>query len=201
MYELHAILLAAGGSSRLGRAKQLLEFRGESLVRRAAGQLLKLTPRVTVITGACAGEVARALDGLELDGLTPELCFNERWREGMGTSIALAMTCVEPGTRAVLIMLCDQYLLDGDDLARLLGAWRQQAGRIAAARWGDSIGPPAIFPGAYFSELARLSGDLGARRLLVEQRAGTRFVDMPHAAFDVDTAEDLARLEGLRQRD
>lgn len=196
MAELHAILLAAGGSSRLGRAKQLLDFRGASLVRRAVVRLAELTPRITVVTGARADKVA-----MELNGLDVELCFNERWREGMGTSIALAMSGVEPETRAVLIMLCDQYLLDGDDLAGLLAAWRQQPGRIAAARWDDAIGPPAIFPRRHFTGLAQLSGDTGARRLLVEQRAQVSLVDMPHAAFDVDDAQDLAELEALQQRD
>ncbi len=52
MVELHAILLAAGGSSRLGRSKQLLELHGEPLVRRAAPQQMEVTPRVTLVTRA-----------------------------------------------------------------------------------------------------------------------------------------------------
>lgn len=193
MTELHAILLAAGGSSRLGRAKQLLEFNGQSLVRRAARQLMRLTPEVIVVTGARSEQVAN-----ELDSLAVELCFNEHWREGVGTSIALAVRCLAPETRAVMVMLCDQYLLDADDLTRLVDAWRARPERITVARWADAMGPPVIFPKPCFNDLARLSGDRGARRLLVEQRGRINFVDMPHAAFDVDNAQDLARLEALR---
>lgn len=192
MHEIHAVLLAAGGSSRLGRGKQLVEFRGTSLVRRAASQLALLIPEVTVVTGAHADRVAR-----ELQGLNVTLCFNPRWREGIGSSIALAIQGLAPGTPAVMIMLCDQYLLTADDLERLLGAWRAHPERITAARWADSMGPPVIFPGTFLSGLARLSGDQGARRLLLEQRAQINFVDMPNAAHDVDDAQDLAQLEAL----
>jgi len=192
MFELHAILLGAGGSSRLGRAKQLLRFRGETLVARAARQLLTVTPAVTVVTGAEAARVEAELEGLDV-----ESCQNRRWRAGVGRSIALGMERVAIGTRAVLVMLCDQYLLDESDLEVLLRTWRAAPDRITAARWGDAFGPPVIFPSTFFPQLQRLSGDLGARRLLVENRARVTFVELPNAAFDVDDAQDLARLEAL----
>ncbi len=191
--ELHAILLAAGGSSRLGRSKQLLEFRGESLVRRAARLLSGVTPSVSVVTGARAGEVGEAMNGLDVG-----LRHNVRWREGMGGSIALATRDFAPGTRAALIMLCDQYLLEADDLDVLVHAWRDQPARITAARWADSFGPPVIFPGRFFTHLGRLRGDMGARQLLVQQRANVHYVDLPHAAADVDDAADLERLRRIQ---
>ncbi len=195
MVELHAILLAAGGSSRLGRAKQLLEHQGETLVHRAARLLAGIAPRVTVITGAQADAVGEALQGLNVDRR-----HNERWREGVGSSIALATREFEPGTRAAMVMLCDQYRIDAQDLERLLDAWRAEPSRIAAARWGEQFGPPVIFPERFFGGLSRLRGDMGARQLLVEQRARVRFVELPHAAADVDDAADLARLRA-RQRE
>lgn len=189
MAELQAILLAAGGSSRLGRAKQLLTFRGETLVLRAARQLLTLTPSVTVVTGARHGQITQALEGLPVS-----LSHNERWREGVGSSIAMASQALPEEAQAVLVMLCDQYLLDGADLDRLQNAWRAQPGRITAARWDTAFGAPVIFPRQFFSRLGRLSGDLGARRLLVEERARVQFVEVPNAAVDVDDAADLERL-------
>jgi CTP:molybdopterin cytidylyltransferase MocA len=187
--ELHAILLAAGGSSRLGRAKQLLTYAGEPLVHRAARLLSGVTPRVTVVTGARAGQVDEALADLEVDRR-----HNARWREGVGGSIALAADQFEVGTRATLIMLCDQYGIGAEDLGRLVGAWREEPARIAAARWGERFGPPVIFPSRFFPRLRRLRGDLGARQLLVEERARIRLVELPSAALDVDDAADLARM-------
>ena len=191
--ELHAILLAAGGSSRLGRAKQLLEFRGDLLVRRAARLLTAITPRVSVVTGARFEQVSEALAGLDV-----EERYNAQWREGVGGSIALATRDFEPGTRAALIMLCDQYLIDENDLAGLVDAWRREPGRIAAAQWGEHFGPPVIFPSRFFAPLGRLRGDLGARQLLVGHRARVNFVDLPNAGFDVD---DISDLERMRRRE
>ena len=187
MVELHAILLAAGGSSRLGRAKQLLTYAGEPLVHRGARLLTEVTPRVTVVTGASPDAVGEALADLDV-----EQVHNARWREGVGGSIALAARHFEAGTRATLILLCDQYGIDAAQLAELSGAWREEPARIAAARWGERFGPPVIFPARFFPRLQRLRGDLVARQLLVEERARVNFVDLPRASLDVDDAADLA---------
>lgn len=189
MTELHAVLLAAGGSSRLGRSKQLLTFAGEPLVHRGARLLAGVTSRVTVVTGASPDEVGEALADLDVVRV-----HNDRWREGVGGSIALAARQFEVGTLATLILLCDQYGIDEDQLAELTGAWRAAPTRIAAARWGERFGPPVIFPARFFPRLQRLQGDLGARQLLVEERARVNFVELPRAALDVDDAADLARM-------
>ena len=193
MAELAGLLLAAGGSSRLGRAKQLVEHAGEALVHRAARLLLTQTKAVTVVTGARSEAVAEALGTLSVATL-----HNPHWRAGVGTSIALAMQSVPEDFRGVLILLCDQYLLEADDLEQLVAGWQADRTRITAARWADSFGPPVIFPNRFFPELSQLSGDRGARQLLVSQRARVRFVSMPRAAADVDNAADLDRLRALR---
>ena len=189
MVELHAVLLAAGGSSRLGRAKQLLTFSEEPLVHRAARLLTGVTPCVTVVTGARAEAVEAAIADLDVAPV-----HNARWREGVGGSIALAARQFEADTRATLILLCDQYGIGEEQLDGLVSAWREQSERIAAARWGERFGPPVIFPAQFFPRLQRLRGDLGARQLLVEERARVNFVDLPRAALDVDDAADLVRM-------
>lgn len=194
MTELHAVLLAAGGSSRLGRAKQLLEFRGETLVHRSARLLLECTSRVTVVTGARGREVARSLEGLGV-----QRRHYTRWREGMGGSLALAARGLEPGIAGALVLLCDQYLVDGPDLAMLVAAWRDAPERIAVAAWDDRFGPPVIFPADCFAELSRLRGDRGARQLLVARRGELNRINMPHAAYDIDTPADLAAMRELPQ--
>jgi CTP:molybdopterin cytidylyltransferase MocA len=189
MAELHAVLLAAGGSSRLGRAKQLLTYAGEPLVHRGARLLSGITSRVTVVTGASPEQVQEALADLNVDQV-----HNARWREGVGGSIALAARQFEVGTHATLILLCDQYGVGEAELTKLVDAWREEPARIAAARWGDRFGPPVIFPSRFFPRLQRLRGDLGARQLLVEERARVNFVELPRAALDVDDAADLVRM-------
>ena len=194
MSELGAILLAAGGSSRLGRSKQLLELNGESLVRRAARLLGDLTPHVTVVTGSRR----EAVEG-ELAPLGLSLAHNERWREGVGSSISLGMERLPAEIRAVMVMLCDQYRLETEHLDRLAENWRSAPDRIVAARWADAFGPPVIFPRRFFVQLRRLRGDLGARQLLVEQRARVLFMDLPSAGYDVDDPADLERMRAYEE--
>lgn len=189
--ELGALLLAAGGSSRLGRSKQLLSFQGRPLVRRSAELLAGLTTQVVVVTGAQADEVTAALAGLPV-----QTCVNTRWREGVGSSIALGVRSLPHPVAGLLLLLCDQYRLSEDDLQGLIAAWHEDPERIVAAKWGGAFGPPVIFPSTYFRQLGRLSGDLGARRLLVEQRSRVRFVEIDSAAYDVD---DAVGLEWMRE--
>lgn len=184
-----AVLLAAGGSSRLGRSKQLLEIDGQSLVRRVAAQLLDLVPDTTVVTGAERAAVER-----ELHGLPVKQIHNEQWRDGMGASIARGMSNLETGAPAVLIMLVDQYALRPEELRRLITAWRNEPDRIVASRWDGAFGPPAIFPRVFFDRLKQLTGDTGARGLLAEHRSAVRFIDIPGAAFDIDVPDDLATM-------
>ncbi len=189
MAKLGAVLLAAGGSSRLGRSKQLLSYRRQTLVRRAARILVGLTPYVVVVTGANADEVAR-----ELEDLPVRMQDNTDWREGMGSSIARGVQAQPEGVHGVLLLLCDQYRINLADLERLAGEWSTMPDRIVAARWGRAFGPPVIFPRPLFSRLEKLSGDLGARQLLVEQRSRVRFMDLEQAAYDVDDPEDLEKM-------
>jgi len=194
MNDLGAVLLAAGGSSRLGRSKQLLELHGEPLVLRATRLLKGVTPIVNVVTGAKRIEVELALENLAVKRV-----HNERWREGIGLSIALGVEKLPAQVRAVLVMLCDQYRLGPEQLDSLVDAWREEPARIFAARWGKPFGPPVIFPRALFPQLSRLTGDRGARQLLVEHRSRVRFVDMPEAGHDVDDPADLVRMRHFEE--
>ena len=84
--------------------------------------------------------------------------------------------------------------MTADDLDALIAEWRIEPELIAAASFSDRLGPPVIIPRAFWPQLAALRGDQGARSLL-EWHTEHSAVSMPHAGFDVDTPEDLARLE------
>ena len=94
-------------------------------------------------------------------------------------------------------MLCDQPLVLKNDLVRLVNAWQVAPHIPAASRYHDTVGVPTIFPSSYFEQLAELHGDTGARALLPGQDECT-IVDIPHAAMDIDTKEDI---ESLRRYD
>ncbi|MEJ8567258.1 nucleotidyltransferase family protein [Elongatibacter sediminis] len=187
---LGTLLVAAGGSSRLGQPKQLVEYDGEPLVRRQARMLLALDPVcVTVVTGAGAPEVDAALEGLNVD-IVP----NPDWSLGMGGSIARGAAAMPERVRGMLLLLVDQYRIGRDDLQAIAAAWSDDPAAVALAGWDDQRGPPTLFPRALFGALARLGGDSGARPVLRKFRGRQIVVPTPNAAFDLDTPEDLQRM-------
>lgn len=205
---LFALILAAGGSRRLGAPKQLLTFGGEALVRRA----------LRLAAGPCGGRTLLVLGAhhtrvLEAAGEAARyFVVNERWQEGLSTSLTLGVGCLPDNCDGVLILLTDQPLVDETDLARLAAAWRSRPDAIVASRYGggderdvrgnecgedsgDILGVPAIFPRRLFPELRAVTGDRGARPLIERHRHEVIAVDCRRAAIDIDTPADAAALE------
>lgn len=192
-----AVLLAAGPSSRLGQPKQSVKIDGESLVRRAALQLLKLNPvSLTVVTGSGGGAVKEDLRDLQL-----KIAHNGNWKQGIGGSIACGARNVTEKVDGLLISLCDQWKVDESDLNRLISVWSVDISVVISASWNDKesfiYGPPAIFPRKYIRELENLTGNQGAKALIAQNRDEVKFVAMENAACDMDTPADLEQL--LRQ--
>lgn len=192
--KLAGLLLAAGGAMRFGSPKVLANYRGEPLVRRAVHLLLPRCPAgVHVVVGASEAGVRGALAN-ETTGGKVTLVVNPDWSRGLSTSLVQGVAALPPAADAVLILLCDQPAITGDDLDALIAGWQVEPALIAAAGFSDRLGPPVIIPREFWPQLAALRGDQGARSLL-EWHAEHTTVVMPHAALDVDTPEDLARLE------
>jgi molybdenum cofactor cytidylyltransferase len=187
---LHAVVLAAGGSSRFGSPKQLVRVHGHALLHRAVANAVEVAGRsVTVVLGAHAAELAPLLKHS-----TASVIVNREWQEGIASSIRAAVARLPPSCDGVLLTLADQAAVTVDDLARLIAAWRGDPRRIAAARYDATTGVPAIFPRADFSDLAALRGDRGARDLLRRHSDRTIAVALANASIDIDTPEDLLRL-------
>lgn len=191
---LHAIVLAAGASTRFGSAKQLVRVAGRPLLNTAVALAADVAgTAVTVVLGARAAELAPLLTHSPAS-----IVINREWREGMASSIRTGVARLPASCTAVLLMLVDQAAVTAEDLKRLVGAWRRQPDYIAAARYGMTTGVPAIFPRSAFADLASLRGDVGARILL--QRNPDRVVRVPmaSAAIDIDTPEDLLEMGSER---
>ena len=187
---LAGLLLAAGGATRFGSPKVLAHYRGEALVRRAVHLLGPRCPGgVHVVVGAAADAVRAALLAERVT-----LVDNPDWPRGLSTSLVRGVASLPPSVDAVLILLGDQPAVTSEDLDALIAAWQVEPELIAAASFSGRLGAPVIMPRTFWPQLAALRGDQGARSLL-EWHAEHTAVAMPHAALDVDTPDDLARLE------
>lgn len=188
-----AVVLAAGGSTRLGTPKQLARRHGRALLVRAVAAAAAATGRpVIVVVGAEALRL-RALVARSFPRAAVDIVYHAGWRSGLAGSLRRGLAAVPDDARAVLCVLSDQPLVDARSLDRLIGAWRRRPAHAAAARYSGRLGVPAILPRRSFPALRTLTGDEGARRVLAADPHPTA-VDMPEAAFDVDTFDDLARL-------
>lgn len=189
-----AIVLAAGSSFRLGQPKQLVQYEGEPLIRRAARLAMELgAAPVLVVLPVDLPAAQQAFAGLE----PVQILENTQAEEGMGSSLRLAMKAllgmqVVPGR--VLILTCDQPLLEASHLQALLQAPSPTG--ITAAYYNDRPGVPAVFDRQHFPALAQANGDQGARALL--RGSTVTKIDMPEAALDIDTPDDLKQLAHLR---
>jgi molybdenum cofactor cytidylyltransferase len=181
------VLLAAGGSSRLGSPKQLLVHQGKTLLRRAAEEACGSSCKEVVVVIGREPEKMRA----ELEGLTVRIVENPQWAEGMGTSISAGFTGLEAD--AAIIMLCDQPRVTLRDLDVLAAAYRVKKRSVVTATYAGVRGPPVLFAREHFDALRALEGDHGARRVIAAAR-DVEEIPMPYAAVDVDTEEDYRRL-------
>jgi molybdenum cofactor cytidylyltransferase len=195
-----AIVLAAGASTRMGRPKQLLQFGGETLLRRSASVALKAGCRpVVVVTGADAAASRKALRGLDV--LEAE---NAQWESGISSSVRVgieALVTANPRTAAVVLMLCDQPFVTSEIIAQLVAAHLETGRSIVASRYGGSYGVPALFGKVHFAELTTLEGDAGAKRVIQKHLPEVRLVSFPEGEIDIDTPDDLARLQSVDDSD
>lgn len=188
---LHAVVLAAGASTRFGSPKQLVRVDGRPLLHTVVARAVELAGHsVTVVLGAHAGELSALLRHSPAS-----VIVNRDWQEGMASSIRAGMARVSAGCQGVLLLLADQPNVTIEDLRRLAGAWRRQSDFIVAAQYGSTTGVPAIFPRTSFADLGSLRGDRGARSVLQKNPDRVVRIPMPAAALDIDTPEDLIRLK------
>ncbi|GAB2523358.1 nucleotidyltransferase family protein [Spirosoma aerophilum] len=185
------IILAAGASSRLGgEPKQLLTQGGTTLVRRMAEAALSLqTGPVVVVLGANEDRIRR-----EVVDLPVHLPVNTNWRDGMASSLQAGLkTLSDEPLDAFLVMLTDQPHVTVELLRQLIATQQQQSRGIAACQYGEAghLGVPALFDIRYQSEFMRLSGDMGARKLIQTYANDCAEILFPLAVIDLDTWQDV----------
>jgi molybdenum cofactor cytidylyltransferase len=190
------VVLAAGGSTRMGRPKQLAGLGGRPLLAHVLGALADGPPvdRVVVALGGAAGEV---LERVELGRAEPLVV--EGWAEGMGHVLASTLARAGDGWQAVVVLLGDQPLVAGAAVARVVEAWRAGAGPVVTATYGGRPGHPKLFDRSLLPDLLRLSGDAGARDLVAAHPEWVHRVEVGDLGSDadVDVEADLERVGAM----
>lgn len=186
------VILAAGGSTRFGRPKQLLDWQGIPLVAHVADVALTagLSPLVVVL-GHAAEEVRAALTGRPV-----QIATNWHWEEGLSTSVRIGLGALPPDTDAAVFLQCDQPLISPDLLRRLAARFEETGALIVCPAYRGQRTSPALFARPLFRELAGVTGDQGGRALILRHPDSVETVEVedPDLLADVDTPEEYERL-------
>ncbi|MEM9059167.1 MAG: molybdopterin-binding/glycosyltransferase family 2 protein [Pseudomonadota bacterium] len=197
--EIAALLLAAGGSTRMRGADKLLEpVDGKPLLRRTAERLLESgVDKVLCVLRPDHDARRAALQGLEVTQVT-----NPRSTAGMATSIAAGIAALPSSADAALVMMADMPDIESRDIDRLIAAFDPGEDRaiVRAATSAGAYGHPVIFGSRFFEALRSLDGDRGARTILDEHPDYIADVVLSDAAAitDLDTPEDWAAWRSRR---
>ncbi|MDB3933572.1 nucleotidyltransferase family protein [Luminiphilus sp.] len=188
--KLGIVILAAGAASRFGRCKQLAEFQHKPLLQHVIDEAKQLNAQeLVVVTGRWHDAISEAQRNGTISSVT--LIKNDRWQQGMSSSIALATECIADSCDQLLVLLSDQILVTADQLKALV----ELAGAgNACASFKNTLGPPAVFSAALFPSLLTLSEAVGAKQLLLNPDSTVRKMRLDAAAWDIDTPEDLEQL-------
>lgn len=193
------IILAAGGSTRFGQAKQLLDWKGQPFIRVVAGTALEagLAP-VVVVTGANAEEIELAVNDLNV-----QIVRNEEWKSGQGSSIKAGVNALTPGpvpklgegkVGGAIFLLVDQPQVTTSVLRALVEKHAEGLYPIVAPMVMDRRANPVLFDRVTFPDLMKLEGDVGGRAIFHSHRVEYLPWHDDRLLLDVDTPAMYQRL-------
>ncbi len=196
--KVHAVILAAGRSSRMGGPNKLMaHFSGKPLIRQTAERVVQSRVAGTiVVTGHQAARIREALDGLDIT-----IEHNPDFASGLSGSIKAGIAKLPADSAGVLIVLGDMPAISTADLNRLIAAFAKSGGHtIVRATRDGKRGNPVLLPRSLFHVVAQLEGDTGARHLVEAQLQPVIDIEIGEAAaIDVDTRDAMETAGGILQ--
>jgi molybdenum cofactor cytidylyltransferase len=186
------IILAAGESTRLGYPKQIAKYKDKTLLQLAidAANGAKAEKKVLVL-GANRDEIKKSFRGDSIPNIP-----NQDWEKGMSSTLHKGLEYLLKFNQPdqIIIMLCDQPFVDSKLLNKLIATQKKSGKGIVACEYSETVGVPILFTKAYYSDLMKLTGDEGAKKIALANPEDTATVSFPRGKVDVDTEEDLRDL-------
>lgn len=183
------LILAAGASVRLGRPKQNLLYRGQTLVQKIVSTALALQSGLVLLVLKEGDRIDVREDVIKI--------YNPDAALGMASSIHCGIKYLEtqhPDIETVIITVCDQPFITSSLLQEMITHYRETKLSIVACKYDDIVGTPVLFHKTMFKALCGLNGDKGAKQLINQHIQQVGLINFPLGNIDVDTEEDYERL-------
>lgn len=185
------IILAAGGSSRLGTPKQLLPYAGKTLLQYTVEVANdSIAHPVIVVLGSEAENIKSNIDAVQV-------IINTEWQEGMASSIRCGINALlqaDPSIAGAVILVCDQPYITSVLLNELVTEHQKTGQPIIASNYDNTLGVPALFHKTVFPALLQLKGDAGAKSIIQQHRGEVGMVTFSKGGVDIDTEGDYKLL-------
>ncbi len=186
-----AILIpAAGNSSRLGQAKQLVQYQGEPLLQNRLNLCATLSHQLYCVLGANSKKISNKVSHPNC-----HFIYNDNWQKGQAYSIYFAISQLPKIITGVMILLADQWAVTSKDLQRLIDSWQNQPNKIHASSYQNTHGVPVIFPSHFFEEIKLLGKQSkNIKQLFIKHPQQLVTIPMDNAVLDLDLPEQLQQL-------
>ena len=183
------VILAAGESSRMRQAKQLLPWGTSTLLGKAIKEALQSnSEKVYVVLGAKAETIQMQFNATDVTWI-----LNKNWKNGMGSSISCAINYLvhlKTDYEGILIMLCDQPLIDADYINKMISTFKRSNKGIVATAYKHSNGVPVLFDKKYLEDLSNLGGNIGAKQIIDHNSKDIIALNPDGKEKDLDTMEE-----------
>jgi molybdenum cofactor cytidylyltransferase len=184
------IILAAGASTRMGAPKQLLLVDGKTLIKRTCDTAMDTTCHpIVLVLGA-----NRNLFRKETERMPITVIDNPQWEKGMSSSIKMGLAgayMTEKAIEAVIFLTVDMPYVSAELINKMIEkAESDEKIEIVACKYENQMGIPVLFKRSMFTDLLELSGDEGAKKVVVKNKDKVAFIDFPGGKLDLDTVEE-----------
>ncbi len=191
MNEPVIIILAAGESSRMKEPKQLLPFKGKTLLTHTIDEAVKSGFQVIVVLGANEPIITEHLQSSFIS-----IVFNKNWREGISASIKAGLnTALEKNNEIenCILCVCDQPYISANLFSSLYDKKNTSDKKIIASLYAATLGTPVLFDKKYFDALLNLQGNEGAKKLLSLYNDDIASISFEKGELDIDTKSDYEK--------
>ncbi|MCU4674081.1 nucleotidyltransferase family protein [Catenovulum sp. 2E275] len=204
--KIAGLIMAAGQSSRFNACKQLAKINDQTLLDLAIHKLKSTqVDAIYLVTGYWHHLIYQALGQPSQQQQNKDnlyIVHNPNWQQGLGNSIAFAVTELKQHYDAILITLADQVAISADEYNQLINQFKQTQPQpdIVCAKYQNKRGVPAIFGQNLFPQLTELNSNQGAKKMLYQNNLTLIEIMLTNAATDIDTQADLASWQHIQTK-